>query len=938
MTTVSRLHVILALCAGVLLTTNAHALELGLEGEHAGSYGELRGTVVSESTDAPLEGVEITVESEAKKEHTRSDQQGKFALKLLPGSYKLIFFHASFDERTFLNVDVKAGKIHTANVKLTPGSGAKAGSLEEIVVTGKYLETSEKQMQFSESVVDVLTNEDWATTGDSDVTGALGRVSGVTIVDDKFVYVRGLGERYSSTLFNNALLPSPDPARRVIPLDLFPSAAMQELQIQKTYSPYLPADFSGGSVQLQTLQVPAELDARLSASVEYNSESTGKNKLWYKGDNADWTGFEGGFRRFPDAITDLSVDGRLPPPALLSPDLIRAVGLSLNRSYDEHEKWLAPNVRVEGSYGNSYETPIGTLGFLAGGRYKNAWQYLHEERRTTTDRSDEGLSGDEFIENRTVNGLEYAGLVTGEWVPSNGQSIKGTAFYTRVTDKRYIEDDGHLLENDKDVQQTTYEWEEQQLWTTQLAGQHLLDSWHDLLLDWGVTYSQAERDKPDSRFYEYESINDQFVLSSGPASNFRQWENLQDDAWDVYLDAEMPFKLTDMIHSLVKVGTKFYTKDRDSDLRRFRYNWRGSVAEFQQIRKGTPGEIWADQNIGDNKWELEESTQFTDSYSADEDIVAGFLQTDTDLGADWHLMAGFRYEESEQRTKTRAVQGGDPIKAKLQKGFWLPAATLTWSFYEGMQLRAGYSQTINRPDIREISLAPYLDAEDRDIFIGNPDLQIAEIQNYDLRWEWYYRGVDNMQLAGFYKTLDKPIEEVLLLRGGGVLRTYENAKDAKVYGGEFAIRQGFDVLSDWTRDFYAKFNGSLIRSEVTVPETAINQTNEKRRLQGQSNWVVNAQLTYDNLFTDSQATLAFNMFGPRIRDVGVQGFQDAKERSVPSLDFVVRQGFPLFGEFATVRFRAKNLLDPNYIVKRETVVERKYKLGRYFELALTVEF
>jgi outer membrane receptor protein involved in Fe transport len=255
-----------------------------------------------------------------------------------------------------------------------------------------------------------------------------------------------------------------------------------------------------------------------------------------------------------------------------------------------------------------------------------------------------------------------------------------------------------------------------------------------------------------------------------------------------------------------------------------------------------------------------------------------------------------------------------------------------------MQLRAGYSQTINRPDIREIALAPYLDAEDRDVFIGNPDLQIAEIKNYDLRWEWYYSGSNNMQLAGFYKSLDKPIEEVLLLRGGGVLRTYENAKDAKVYGGEFAIRQGLDVLSDWTRDFYAKFNGSLIRSDVTVPDEASNQTNRNRRLQGQSNWVVNSQLTYDNLLTDSQATLVFNMFGPRIRDVGVQGFEDAKERSVPRLDFILRQGFPLFGQFATVRFRAKNLLDPNYIVKRETVTERKYKIGRSFELALTVEF
>lgn len=816
------------------------------------------------------------------------------------------------------------------------------GNVEEIVVTGTYEEETLAQTRFSASVIDVLGAEDFSLTGDSGVVDALARISGVTVVDDKFIYVRGLGERYSTTLFNNSLLPSPDPARRVVPLDLFPSGVMKQLAIQKTYAPYLPADFSGGALQMTTREIPVHRELTLNLSTEYNSEASFRTTRWVGGDSMDWTGFEGGFRDRPAIIDELSVDGRLPPPALLTPEQIETLGRSLDRSFDlDEDMQILPNLGLTGSYGDSRETPTGYAGWLLGVRYGNEWTHIRENRRTSQLLPGGGTEvRDDFTQLRTENSITYATLATAELGLFDSQILKGTLFYTRETEKRYIEDDGFLRENGRTVARTTLEWEERSLWTMQLNGEHYLREVADLGMDWGVTYSTSERIKPDTRFYEYEqTILGDFVFADERAGNLRQWEDLTDEAWDVYFDTDLPVAVTDDLFTTFQTGIKWFRKDRDSELRKLRYNGAfQSNNDFNRVRRQDIEGVFADENIGRRKWELEESTQFTDSYTASEEIRAVYLQADSDIGEDWRLMFGARYEESAQETETRAVSGGNPVVANLEEGYVLPAVTLTWNVRENHQLRAAWSQTINRPDIREISPAPYLDPETRFEYIGNTGLEIAEIDNYDLRWEWYMREQDNIQLAVFYKEIAKPIEETLLLKGSSVQRTYQNAVGAELYGAEFAIRQGLGFLGNLGRDFFYKLNGTWISSEVQVDPDAINQTNASRSLQGQSDWVVNAQLTYENLLWDSQFTLAFNMFGERIFDVGVNGLDDSYEQPVPLLDFNYRQGFEFLGAPMTLQIKLRNLLDPTYEITRGEIVEREYNAGRNFSISIEREF
>lgn len=900
--------------------------------------GMLEGTVSSEGSGVPVEGVLVTAVSADSRRFARTARDGAFELELAAGSYEVNFSHPQFAGRTLSPVVIVAGRAYDAAVILTREAAPPTAGVEEIVVTGSYVERTVDQTRFSESVVDILSSSDFSVTGDSSVVDALSRITGVTIVDDRFVYVRGLGERYSSVLFNGALLPSPDPVRRVIPLDLFPSGVMDQLSIQKTYSAHLPGDFSGGSLQMATRQIPGEREARTKLSLEYNTNVTGKKRPFLEGGDWDWAGFDDGFRRRPGFIDDLSVGGRLPFPGLLSDEDLTTVGQVVNRDYGTTDDVIPPNISLDASYGNSFEgAGGGSIGFLLGGRHSNTWSWDVEERNTTTD----GPNGPQFedlkLEEETRNQIGYSLLGTSEIGFTDTHFLTGTLFYTRRTEKRLIREVGFERENDRNLDETSYEWEERQLWTAQLVGDHLFPHLDSLAGDWGFTFSRATRDAPDSRFIQYDvTPNGGIQFANEAGSNQRRWEELTDIAYDAYANLELPLTVTDDIRTTLKTGAKFYNKERDSRQFTYRYSNRFSNSAFNRIKRGSPGEIFGDENIGPDRWELFEITLPTDSYTAEETLLAAYFETDTELFTDWRLNAGVRWEDSEL---TSLTGGTNPEPGVIDERYFLPATTLTWSFWRDMQLRAAYSQTLNRPDLREIAEACFFDPETRDKLCGNKNLKIAEITNYDLRWEWYHSGLDNVQIALFYKEIDNPIEQnVLLLGSSSEQFNYENAETAVLYGAELAFRQSLEPIHDVVRDVFVKFNGSIIESEVDIFAENISQTNKKRQLQGQSPWVVNTQVTYDNLPRDIQATLAFSMFGDRLTDIGTRGLDDSFELARPNLDFNYRHGFRLFGQDLRFGLRAKNLLDSAFVIERSGLLEHKAKFGRDFQVSLEASF
>ncbi|HEY2772591.1 MAG TPA: TonB-dependent receptor [Candidatus Binatia bacterium] len=827
-----------------------------------------------------------------------------------------------------------------------PGTGASApdSSVEEVVVTGSSISEALDQARFSESIVDVLTAKDFAVTGDSNVVDALSRVTGVTTVGDKYVYVRGLGERYSSTLFNGAMLPSPDPFRRVIPLDLFPSGVMDQLSVQKTYAPYLPADFSGGSVQLKTRSVPAEPETRLSLSSEYRVGTTFSNREWYEGSSQDWTGFDGSYRHLPKNIDDLQN---------ASAAETQQLGLDMNRSFDVDNKTLPPNFKLKGSLARDYKLYMGDVGFLIGGEGYNAWQHYMNGHRQSS-----GLDPSSTDQSETDNNIKYSLLSALQWKPTSQHELDTNVFYTHNTYKRYVTYQTFNAGNINFVDDIRSDWQEQQLWSVQLAGNHNPLHMHDLGIDWAASYADASRVEPDSRFYRfdvpytYDPVGnpvphwDQKVFDTDVNSNEKDWEALTDHAWDAHLNTQLPFKLSDSISTTLKAGTRYFDKQRDSERRVFHFQTTNPGNKYDNLPIGA---IFDDPNIGSrfDQWQLQGFLNALDSYSAEEQIIAGYAQSETDLWSKLHLMAGARYETSKQ-TITQGPETPFPF-TKLDKAGFYPGAEATWLFTDALQLRAAFSQTVNRPDLREISPASYFNFEDGYRYVGNPNLKVAELTNYDLRLEWYHGTADDVSIASFYKDLKDPIEQVF--QPAGNIRTWQNADTGRLYGIEVEARQSLASLGRWAEDFSTRANAAWIDSQAkTDPANSISPLQHpSHALQGQAPWIVNWQLTWSNLPTDTDATIAFNTSGKYIKDLGTVGFDDSYQHSKPELDLTFRHGFQFFGDEYNLTLKARNLIDPVNKITRNTVnpttgettssvTELSYRKGQLFSIEISRDF
>ena len=381
-------------------------------------------------------------------------------------------------------------------------------------------------------------------------------------------------------------------------------------------------------------------------------------------------------------------------------------------------------------------------------------------------------------------------------------------------------------------------------------------------------------------------------------------------------------------------------KKRDSYFRRFRFLTDFSRNNLRSRLGQSPDLIFADELIAEDLWELRETTQPTDNYAAGHKLAAAYLMADLNLGMNWRWMLGARYEDSSQDVTTFELI--DPTRRnvrELSEAALLPAMTITWlpGGGESQQIRFGYSRTLNRPDLKELSAAPYMDPEERYTVVGNPDLMVASIDNLDLRWEYYFDNLSNIQVAFFHKRFQDPIERVIRLGAGGI-RTFANAESAALKGVELQLRTALGPLAEALRDFEFRLNAAFVDSRVNIGRAGAQQTSTERHLEGQSPWVANLQFSYDNPDLDLQAALLFNMAGERIVDVGTQGLPDSYEQPVARLDFNYRQAVEFLGLPLKLQVKIRNLLDDDYEVLRGRRTERLYTKGRSISFSVDLQF
>lgn len=861
-------------------------------------FSEVKGQVVDQNAQ-PVFGAKIFVRGLG--DEFLSDERGDFSGRLPEGSWQLSFFHEDYSSKnqSFL---VKGPSTDLGTVTMAP----KAIHLAAYTVAAPRIKGSQVSLlalrKESDSVVDVLGAEQMSRSGDSQAASALSRVTGLTIVDGKYVYVRGLGGRYTSILLNGSQLPSPDPTRRVIPLDLFPTNVLQSIVVQKSYTPDLPGEFGGGTIRLLTKGIPEGFVGSVSLSTSYDADAKARG-VTSKSYATDVTSYDQDHRKLPTPLASYAQARRDIDGSLDSGDRER-LGESFTTSYQVRERRLEPNLGFKATFGDRFSLLNRPSGYLTSLLYQH--EYDHDAYELNRYSLSGGELGDAIksVQTKAVTRTIRTGGLFGfgvELIP--GHEVLYQGLVTRkaqdmVQQKEVITPDDHK-------RSTLAQWREQELIFHQFRGEHKLSP--GFLLGWRYNRSFAEQYIPDRRSVSYLLEGDQWLLGDAASDNGREFRDLRDVATDMRIDLEVPLWQTEAVKAKGKIGYAFLKKDRQANINRYIFTGVNRLSE--EIRQKPPEEIFVPENISPTGLSLEDTTLNTDAYRASQRIVARYAMVEMNFWDRVLVVGGARLEDSQQKVETFSLFSPEvtPDVADLSGKDWLPALNVTLKGKEAIQIRLGYSETLSRPDFRELSTAFYVDDE-QDIDVkGNSGLTSATIKSYDLRFEWYPKPTRSLSLGLFYKEFSDPIEAIVVLGAGDNIQSYVNSKSAEVRGIE--VEALWDLAGMALPEVSFGANVSFLDSRVTLPDD-IDQvsfmTHKTRSLQGLSDQIYNLFLSYDHKNWGMVTTLLYNRMGKRISGVGTSGLPDIYEKPRDVLDLVLKKEL---SETYSLSFKAKNLLN-----------------------------
>ncbi len=909
---------------------------------------KITGTVIDNDTETPIAEVSIRVTDTQIR--VKTDETGAFSLELPSGTYKI---HASAPfYNTFVITDfqVSTGAAPAPlHIKLTP----QVVKLDAIKLPVRLSQSSErglleKRMR-SSRIEDSISTEEISRLPASSAGEAIKRVTGVSIVGGRYVFVRGLGERYSNTLLNNVEIPSPEPNRRVVPMDIFPASLLASLQTVKTFSPDQPGGFAGGSVQVFTKDFPEELTMSLSMSSGFNTQATGEDGLTYPGGSLDFLGFDDGSRALPNIVRDQAADlpirerGRFTPLGF-TPAEIQEFGQSFANVWSPERRQVPVNQGYKFSLGNSNKIfgnkEFGYLGVIS---YGNSHSYGTQVRNAFRLGLNETLSPvTSYDVERSGNEVDWGSVLNTSlrFSPEHLLSIKTLFTHTAEDETRTWE--GFNADRNTDMRSTRLRYVERQLFSGQVAGMHDFNFGEpalqatdedpkppDVSMEWRLTYSRASRDEPDTRENIYEDRGDgTFTFRDVTHSGSRFFFDLEDDEYNARVDWKIPLGA----EGLFKFGGLLRDRSRTFDVRRFRFLPADQVDATVNL-SAPPETLFQIQNIAPRVFELRESTRSTDNYLADHNIYASYLMLDLPITTKWQIMTGVRLESSDQTVTTYDpfAASRKEIEANLGTLDWLPGLNVTYRLTERMNLRLAASRTITRPDFRELAPFEFTDFVGGRTILGNPDLERTQIDNFDFRWETFPQIGGILAVSAFYKRFQKPIEQIVQPQAE-VRITYENAEGADNYGLELEARQNLGVLTEALRKFSINTNAALISSQVVLPEDVGIQTSSERPLQGQCPYIVNVSVGFEDPNWGISSAIAYNIFGRRLSEVGNHGVPDVYEQPRGQLDVSFSRTVANYFKFSV---SAKNLLDPYVHYKIGDATYLEYKLGRSFSFGIS---
>lgn len=834
-----------------------------------------------------------------------------------------------------------------------------------IIVTGRR---GRDPTRAASQVISVLSQEQIARTGEGDIAGALSRVTGLSVQGQGFVFVRGLGDRYSLALLNGLPLPSPQPLSRVIPLDIFPTSVISSSLVQKTYSANFPGEFGGGVINLTTRALPDESFLTIGGGVSGNTVTTFSNGLSYFGSSSDWSGFDNGARDRPASLDAFFDSGRRisdlsgEEQRVIAKDLIDPNLIVVQRIGNVPANWSA-NITA----GTAKDVGSTRLGVLATGSINNDWRTRNIFRQTVFGNFEAGQNSNETVtDNRvTVNAMVSLGAEFGE------NTIRWTNLFIRDTLKQSrlgVVDD--LIDTEENIEQATG-WFERQLFNTQVVGEFELGP---VSLDLRGGYAQTQREVPFEWNFTYvrnlltsNATGELFVnnLDRQNGSADVAFSDLEENLY--FGGADLTYELTNWLNGTV--GYAYTDTERFSERRQFSF-FNGDGERASEFRQGV-GVLRPDLLLGDAiidyfRLQLQEpNTELDPAFLAGLEIHAAYGQLRGEPIDGLSFDVGVRYEDGRQfvsAVQVFDVDLGPPRDSLIERSYWLPTGTMTYQVADGLQVRAHASKTIARPQFRELIFQPYFDPETNRSFSGNPFLVDSQLTNFEVRGEYYLGRGRSFSLAGFYKDIENPIEVVAFFNDNDQNNSFSNAPKAILYGAELEAQYAFD-LADMggffqTKQLVVVANYTYTQSEIQVgpDDTTIDDTGTVRPatsffqdglpLTGQSDHLANLQLSLEDTERLQQFTLLAAYGSQRVtsRAAGRAGnrLPDVVEEPGVQFDAVFRQGFNLLGSEATLKLEARNIFARRNQEFQDDGTTRfeinTFDLGRTFAGSLSLTF
>lgn len=876
--------------------------------------GKIAGKVFDSKTGEVLIGVKVTVEGTITA--TSSDYEGKFSLSnLKPGTYNLLVSYVGYSKKVLTEIEVKAKEVTTVNVSMVESSKA----FNDIVIRGEVKKESANalliQQKNATTISDGVSIETIRKTPDRNTSDVLKRVSGATIQDNKYAIIRGLPDRYNAAFINGSPLPSSEPDRKAFAFDIFPANLLDNIVIVKSATPDLSGEFAGGLILIKTKDIPDQTFYNLSFGTSVNSITTFNKFNTNVNGSTDVLGIDDGTRKLPGSFPDNKTMQSLQNNIQTSDDVKRLVEVAkpFNNNFKVNE-----NASMRPAY--SFQFSMGHLKKIKTAELGSVFSMSMQNTPTTQQvkRNDYDNNGKVYEfndEQNTINTLN--GFLWNISLKNKNNKISLKNLLNINSNDQTVVRSGADLINGFDTKSYAMWYTQNILNSHQVSGEHYVKKYQSKV-NWTLGYSGLNRETPDFRRVRYQKlVNDEtavFQIPLGPnpqadiAGRFFSTQN--DKIYNAGLDISRPLNIKKFKNE-IKFGGYAQYRDRSFNARQLGYAY--APGKTPDLNSLPIDQIFSNENISSDGLVMKELTKSTDAYSASSNLYAGYLRFDSKITNKLKAVWGARLESYNQKLNTFKTGTDEPFNIDTTVIDILPSVNLVYALNTKSNLRASYSQTVSRPEFREMAAFSFFDFNDLLLVQGKSDLKRTKIDNYDIRYEFYPTPAQIVSGSVFYKQFENPIEKILESGGSPRLMTYQNVASAFSYGFEVDYKLNFGQLFGVKNAFLEGLNFignfAYIKSEVDVSK--VLATAEKSRpLQGQSPYIINGSLQYSNTKKAYGVSVSFNRVGERIVNVGNIEYASYWEKPRSVIDLQINK---TFYKKLDVRFGIRDLLAQNII-------------------------